>query len=242
MDHTVWQDPDLAKTYLDGVRGAIPMAAEQIDVMLRLIAACEIPVRRFLDLGCGNGVLGAAIAAKYPAAEGVYVDFSEAMLASARVNLGGDAPARRIIEADYAEPDWAAVHDIFGPFDAIVSGFSIHHQPDERKRSLYAELFEMLSPGGIFINLEHVASATPRFGKIFDERFIDALVAHERATGGARSRQEITDTYYHRDDKGANILAPVETQCEWLRAIGYEHVDVPFKHYEIALFCGCKPK
>ena len=92
----------------------------------------------------------------------------------------------------------------------------------------------------MFINLEHVQSATAWGSKIFDERFIDALHQHELKAGGTRSREEVAETYYYRDDKEANILAPVEAQCEWLRAMGFEDVDCFFKHYEIALFGGRK--
>ena len=33
----VWQRQDLAKLFLDDVRGGIPLAAEQIDVLLRVV-------------------------------------------------------------------------------------------------------------------------------------------------------------------------------------------------------------
>ena len=42
----------------------------------------------------------------------------------------------------------------------IVSSFAIHHCADERKRTLYAEIYNALSPGGVFRNLEHVAPGT----------------------------------------------------------------------------------
>jgi hypothetical protein len=47
--------------------------------------------------------------------------------------------------------------------------------------------------------------------------------------------------YRHRPDKAANILAPVELQCGWLREIGFEEVDCCFRIYELAVFAGRKP-
>jgi tRNA (cmo5U34)-methyltransferase len=37
MSYEVWKTKSLAEKYLDGVRGAIPLAKEQFDIMLRLI-------------------------------------------------------------------------------------------------------------------------------------------------------------------------------------------------------------
>jgi len=237
----VWKSEAVAQTFLQGVRGGLPLAAEQIDVMLRLIAAREQPVERFVDLGCGNGILTSAILARYPQASGDLVDFSEPMLAEARLQLQTQAAQVRFITADLASTDWAHAVADHAPFDVIVSGFAIHHLPHLRKQQLYREIFDLLKPGGLFVNIEHVASQSDRDAAIFDRYLIDSLYAFHTRTGSGKSRDQVAAEHVHRPDKAANILAPVETQCAWLRDIGYQDVDCYLKIFELAVFAGQRP-
>jgi hypothetical protein len=69
---------------------------------------------------------------------------------------------------------------------------------------------------------------------------VDSQYGYFQALNDQRSRDEIANTYYYRPDKTANILAPVELQCAWLREIGYQHVDCYLKIFELALFGGMK--
>ena len=83
-----WQTQALTDKYLDGVRGAIPLASEQLDIMLTAISM-NGKVDNFLDLGCGSGILSAAILDCFPDAVGTLVDFSEPMLNAAQDHLSG---------------------------------------------------------------------------------------------------------------------------------------------------------
>lgn len=237
----VWQERTLATKFLEGVRGGIPLAAEQLDVMLRVIDAAGVPVERCLDLGCGDGILGRTLLQRYPGCRGIFLDFSETMLEAARSKCQAETDRCKVVRADYGREDWLASVREHGPFDLIVSGFSIHHQPDERKRELYAELYDLLRPGGLFLNLEHVASQSAWGEKAFDELMIDSLWAFHRGRDPARTRQSMADEHVDRPDKAANVLAPVEDQCQWLREIGFDDVDCFFKILELALFGGRKP-
>jgi SAM-dependent methyltransferase len=236
----VWKLPDIVDRYLS-YRAAIPLAQEQIGVMLAILKTREMPVESFLDLGCGDGILGAAILGEYPAARGVLVDFSEPMLEQAQAVLKALSEQLVFVNLDYGHPGWVKEARAYGPFDAIVSGYSIHHQPDARKREVYEEIFSLLNPGGWFVNLEHVSSMAQLNIDLFENHYVTARYAIEQNQGGTRTFDELAEEYKNRPDKAANILAPVELQCGWLREIGYEEVDCYFRIYELAVFAGRKP-
>lgn len=241
IDYEVWKSKEVAEKYLSGVRGAIPLAQEQIEIMLRVIAGCDIKIERILDLGCGDGILTASILQQYPYALGVMLDISEPMIQAAKQKLVNYNDKLDFLLLDYGDSRWIEGVKNKGPFSVIVSGFSIHHQNDCRKQELYSEIFELLKSGGMFLNLEHVSSSSEWVSSLFDEYFIDSMYNMHLQNDAGKTRQEIADEFYRRDDKEANILAPVEKQCEWLRKIGFQDVDCYFKVFELALFGGRKP-
>lgn len=238
--YQVWQTTELSKTFLEGVRGAIPLANEQIDCMLRIINLTQPKVNKFLDLGCGNGILGKAIYQQYPQGEGVFLDISDTMIQKAQENIFSEGNKIHFLLQDFGQKNWLDSVNIYAPFDVIVSGFSIHHQPDQRKKEIYQEIYSLLKDGGLFLNLEHVASHSQLGEDAFNELFIDALYSYHKNKGSTESREAIAQQYYNRGDKNANILTLLETQCNWLREIGFINVDCYMKIFEIALFGGTK--
>jgi len=235
----VWKLPAIVNRFLS-FRAAIPLAQEQIGVMTSILRTRERPVESFLDLGCGDGILGAAILGAFPSARGVLADFSEPMLEQARQQLKEHADQLVFENLDYGKPGWVKRMHPYAPFDAVVSGFSIHHQPDSRKKQVYEEIYSLLNPGGWFVNIEHVSSAAQLNIDLFENHYLAARFTIEEQTGGIRTYAELADEYKNRPDKAANILTPVELQCDWLRAIGYEEVDCYFRIYELAVFAGRK--
>lgn len=232
-----WQAGQTAKVYVEGVRAAIPGAALQLEVIRSVAAAWRPLPSRILDLGCGDGVLGRMLLDEYPAARVVFADFSEPMLEKVRGLVGSD-PRAGIVNADFSAPGWAGKIEQEKPFDLIVSGFAIHHQPDERKQSLYAEIHGLLSDGGVFLNLDQVSSATAPIGELFDSFFLENMRRFVEEAGPGITMSEIENAYYR--DKKENIPAPVGTQCRWLHETGFQDVDCFFKTFELALFGGRK--
>jgi SAM-dependent methyltransferase len=189
----------------------IPHRTEGEAVLMEFI---PVEAKRILDLGTGDGRLLALLRIDRRDAKGVALDFSPTMVAAARERFRGDDKIQ-VVEhhLDYPLPD-------LGQFDVIVSSFAIHHCADERKRTLYSEIYSALSPGGIFCNLEHVA---PRTAELH-ARFLRSLGLTEA------------------DEDPSNKVVNVETQVQWLREIGFEDVDCHWKWLELALFGGTKKR
>ena len=202
-----WKDVDHALAYLARA-DTIPHRTEGEAVLIEEVSP---DCARILDLGTGDGRLLALLLLRCPDAKGIALDFSPAMIDRANDRFRGDDRVR-VIEHDLGQP----LPDL-GTHDAVCSSFAIHHVSDERKRSLYREIWEILEPGGVFCNLEHVSSPTSRL----PQRFIDLI-------GG-------------QEDE-SNILLDVETQLLWLRDIGFEDVDCLWKWRELALLAGVKPR
>jgi SAM-dependent methyltransferase len=169
--------------------------------------------RRILDLGTGDGRLLALLQVDRQEMLGVGLDFSELMIEAAGKRFAGDERIE-LVAHDLAEPLPA-----LGRFDAVVSSFAIHHLEHERKRSLYGEVFDLLEPGGVFANFEHVASATHRLHLAFFAAIDEPL----------------------ENEDPSDRLLDVETQLGWLRELGFDDVDCYWKWLEMALLIGVKP-
>jgi len=236
-----WRSAKLTEDYLEGVRGGIPLADTQIEVIIRIISSWLTEVRNFLDMGCGDGILGRQLFQQWPKSYGIFMDFSEPMIESAREKCQEYKDRCSIVLQDYGNENWIESIKTLLPVDVVISGYSIHHQEDDIKYRIYEDIYKILRPGGIFLNLEHVASPNPKIEKLFDKMFVDGLYAYHVETGGKDSRKEIADKFYNREDKVLNKLTLVEKQVEWLQEIGYINTDCFFKLFELALFGGQKP-
>jgi tRNA (cmo5U34)-methyltransferase len=204
-----WTAPERVARYLERA-DEFPRRLEGESVLLDHVPR---DVRRILDLGTGDGRLLAMLLRDRPAATGVGLDFSAVMLAAARERFAGDA------RVELVEHDLTDALPELGRFDAVVSSMAIHHLEHERKRSLYAEAFHVLVPGGVFANFEHVAAPTRRLHLAFYE-----------AIGEPIENEDPSDR-----------LLDVETQVRWLREIGFEDADCYWKWLEMALLLGVKP-
>ncbi len=204
-----WTTAEHVGRYLDRV-DEYPRRPEGESVLLEHVPR---DARRVLDLGTGDGRLLALLRLNRPAMLGMGLDYSDLMLEAAAKRFAGD---ERI---ELVKHDLAETLPAFGRFDVVVSSMAIHHLEHERKRSLYAEVFDLLEPGGVFANFEHVASPTHRLHVAFFAAIGEPL----------------------EDEDPSDHLLDVASQLTWLRELGFDDVDCYWKWLEMALLVGVKP-
>jgi tRNA (cmo5U34)-methyltransferase len=202
----LWTSTEHARDYLERA-DSISHRNEGESALLEFIPQTT---RRILDLGTGDGRLLSLVRREHPDTEAVAIDFSPTMLEAAGKRFSGESSVS-VIAHNLDEPLPA-----LGKFDAVISSFAIHHLVHERKRALYVEIYDLLNPGGVFCNLEHVASPTPQLHKEFLERI----------------------GFTVETEDPSNKLLDVETQLGWLREIGFTDVDCAWKWRELALLAG----
>ena len=208
MGINLWTTSAHALDYLSRA-DSIPHRVEGESTLLEFIPPT---VRRILDLGTGDGRLLALVKLDHPDAAAVALDFSPTMLEAAQKRFDGDSSVTvRAHNLDQPLPG-------LGRFDAVVSSFAIHHLTHGRKRELYAEVYHVLNPGGVFCNLEHVSSPT----RELHEEFL-------RRIGWTPETED-----------PSNKLLEVEIQLAWLCEIGFVDVDCFWKWRELALLAGRK--
>ncbi|MGO8672427.1 MAG: class I SAM-dependent methyltransferase [Capsulimonadaceae bacterium] len=232
--NTTFQRPEVAAEFVTERRKGIPYGEDKLLLMLCLIEHYRPSPRRVVDLGCGGGIVARTILSANPDARALLVDHSQPMLEQAARDLAELSDRVDILEGDL-DKDIRDLPGVVGA-DVIASAYAIHHLPDERKRSLYAEIYDALAPGGLFVNIEHVKPVSPRAEHLYDLVFIQNLAHHS-----GRSVHHVAAEYHSRPDKADNILAPVEDQTAWLREIGFIEVDCFFKILDLAVFGGVKP-
>jgi hypothetical protein len=76
--------------------------------------------------------------------------------------------------------------------------------------------------------------------QLFDDAMTEHLYQRRRERGEGVTPEQVRREILERPDRAANILAPVEEQCRWLRDVGFRDVDCFWKYFELAIFGGTR--
>ncbi|MBM2621585.1 class I SAM-dependent methyltransferase [Actinoplanes sp. LDG1-06] len=131
----------------------LPDREERFAAMLEAVAATtEGSAPRVLDLAGGTGTISLRTLARFPGARVTVLDQDPVLMAIASASLRDRGT---VVDADLGDPGWRAKLPEEG-FDAVLTATALHWLPAERVAALYGEVREVLRPGGIFVNADHM--------------------------------------------------------------------------------------
>jgi tRNA (cmo5U34)-methyltransferase len=235
-----WGDRGKVAWFVENAETVIPRRREQLELLAELIPSPRDADIAVLDLGAGFGSVTEQILTRYVKASVTCVDGSAEMVRIARERMAKYGARVRFCHADLADAAWRRAVD--GSFEAAVSAIAIHHLSDERKRALYREVYELLRPGGVFLNNDLVA--IPRALRArFEELNLRAIQEQDRLKRGRERPLKEIYAEMHEQLQAAGSrhhsqIAELSDQLEWLREAGFKSVDCYWKYLDLSIFGG----
>jgi trans-aconitate methyltransferase len=148
LDASAWQE-----SWDRQQEAYLPDREHRLAAMLDAVeAVVDTDPPRLLDLAGGTGTITLRALDRFPAAEVTLLDIDPVLLAIATASLRGRAT---IVTADLNHPDWSAALP-HRRYDAVLTATALHWLSAERLTALYAEIRQILRPGGIVINADHM--------------------------------------------------------------------------------------
>jgi tRNA (cmo5U34)-methyltransferase len=170
----------------------------------------------------------------FPAAHAVLADFSPQMMAQGVTELAPYEGRYTYVEFDLTSSgDWPAGIPV--PVDAVISSLCVHHLNDERKQALFREIHDHLALGGWYLNYDPVMPPDP----VVEEAWLRAGERGDPAAGDKRAHRTAEEQF--RYENHVRYMIPLEPQIGYLRAAGFEGVDVYWKELDFVIYGGRRP-
>jgi len=236
----VWNEGDSA-SFLEYGKFFVPDRETQIACFRALIPAPPDDAH-IVDVGCGEGLLAAAVLEAFPNVTLCGLDGSKTMLEKARSNLAIYGARFEGREFQLAERSWRRFS---WPVHAFLSSLVIHHLDAESKRELFGDLVEQLAPGGVLLIADLIQPTTLEGRLVAAKEWDDAVRQRSLESLGDLKPLEVFRSthwnyYSHPDEDPVDKPSSLYHQLRWLEEAGFEDVDVFWMRAGHALFGGRK--
>lgn len=215
-----------AKEFDSVILKLIPSYNEMIDSMISAIPFEKNDSLKVLDLGCGTGNVSKIVKTKFPNAIISCIDIAENMIEMAKIKL------EEYIDIKYYTGDFAEF-EFQEKYDVIVSSLALHHiKTDEKKKQFYGRIFDALKNGGIFLNSDDVLGSNDKINMFYRKKWIEFMLQNV-------SKAEVEEKWLPKHDE-EDFPAPLMSHLKWMDETGFVSLDVIWKHYEFAVYCGTR--
>ena len=230
---STWKSDPITRQWLANQEERERKRAPQWRLMGELLPFDESDSFLFLDLGAGTGAAARALLDLFPRSSAILADISPQIMDEGRRVMEPYSGRFQYVEFDMLAEHWSSA--IPASLDAIVTSQCIHHLPDERKQSVFAEILEHLAPGGWYINFDPVTSDEP----LVEATWQRANDRHDPT--GVVKRTNRTPEEQQSYENHVRYMVPLGRQVEYLRLAGFEAMDVYWKHLDYVIYGGRRP-
>jgi tRNA (cmo5U34)-methyltransferase len=230
----IWKSEEVVKNFAAQAARNEQQRRDQLILVARLLPFDRQDEFTFLDLGAGTGAASRALLGEYPRASAILGEYSPQMMDEGHRLLSEFKGRYRYVELDMLAAEWPS--DVPDQLDAVVSALSIHHLPDDRKRSTFKEIRQRLRPGSWYINYDPIRAPNETL-EAFWERVNDRY-----DPDGPYKRTHRTPQEEARHENHVRYMIPLAPQLEWLAEAGFEQVDVFWKRLDWVIYGGCAPR
>ena len=208
---------------------------ERLAVITRLVQDTQDKTDLVIGLGCGVGSLTERVLETFKTAKVIAIDFDPTLLLLAESRLAKFGRRVRIVQEDLRQQSWTDC--IEGKADAVVSATTLHWFSAEQLAVLYRQLADILKPGGMFLNADHVASESSAIQKSWEQH--RQAMRREEDHGHADSWSEFFQAYAEALDMDVDGIRqkiigqwvaveeglPLAWHFDQLRECGFSSVD-----------------
>ena len=214
----------IAEEYDKNRRKFIPCFDDYYKTTTKFIASNIEQPKRILDLGAGTGLLSYFWYLNYPESEYVLVDIADDTLNVARKRFAGiDNMSYQVLDYSSGLPD--------GDFDVIASALSIHHLEHEEKMRLFAQIYDKLPSGGLFINYDQFCAGQPEMNDWFNSYWENHI---------ENSGLTDTDINLWKERRKLDKECSVEEEIDMIRKCNFKTVKCVYSCQKFAVIVAIK--
>ncbi|MBN2520686.1 MAG: class I SAM-dependent methyltransferase [Bacteroidales bacterium] len=231
-----WANLVYSRDYLEKADYIIPFRRILYSILVSFFENFVVDGKKkmILDLVTGDGILTKTLFNRNKNIEFVVTDGSKDMLKKSRENLKG-VPVKKFINITFEE----IIEGNFNPesFDFIMSSFAIHHLYLDGKKQIFNKIYNLLNPGGYFINIDTAINQDNKITSWYYKIWKEWIIKLKHDLNLKQPNEEIPDTAPVSPE---NHYDPLDVQLKFLKETGFKEVDCHFKFGIFTIYGGKK--
>jgi tRNA (cmo5U34)-methyltransferase len=257
---TYFDSFDTVRRYDSTIDAIVPYYRVVHQTIIQLIGSnVKDAAGTVLDIGSGTGMEAIPILQQFPNLSIVTLDYSQAMNDELSLKLKSLSREKLDSRISMLLGDVSGLHrssdnllrklpekEQETGYIAVVSAFAIHHLSHLQKIKVYKRMYEILRKGGIFINADLFTfqdSILSKQALDIDLNYINSQLSYKNSkiikNISQKERKYLIKRWQHHY-LFEQTLEPIEEHVRILRDSGFSNVAVPFRYWQVGIFCARK--